>query len=453
MSFIEKALRYYGHFRGYNRLAIANEGDRTLTLKPEEIRSNQLQQFRTHVQRSIEKFPVYARKVEEHLGRLPAKGEELQPADIPVWTKADQRVLFAGLKEKDFWGCFLHSTGGSTGVPTQFYMTRESYEWRLAVTNRGYGYAGAEPGRKAVFIWSDPAAAPPYYKRFKLRVMQNLENRTYFNCFYFSDSRKAKVCKLLDSVRPETIVSYGSKIAELAAYIRNNKGSLRWRAKTVVTGAEGLRPGQRELIEEHICDKVCMSYGSREFMLIGMESPLQVGYHLCEDNLLVEVVDDAGKPVPAGEMGRILVTDLHNTANPFVRYEIGDMGAMSDDKEPCPEGYPFRRLVKVEGRNGEFVYTPNGAKLTAIYFAHHLKEFDWVDAYQVVQKTKDQLHILVLSGREVSEEMKQAAITQMRPKLGDDCQVEIEKVERLHDLANGKTPVIICEVKDDPTAK
>jgi len=449
MSLIEKAFRCYGQLRGYQRLTIANAVDRALTLTPEEIRREQARLFQQHVRRCLQRFPLYAAKVEEHMGRLPREGEEIDPAALPVWTKMDQRHLFSQLDEKDFPGCFLHSTGGSTGVPTQFYMTRESYEWRLAVTNRGYGYAGAEPGRRALFIWSDPAAAPPYYKRLKLRLYHWLENRTYFNCFFFSDKRKAACIELLNRLRPETIVSYASKLADLALYARNHPGAVKWRAKTAVTGAEGLRPGQRELIEEQLCGKVCMSYGSREFMLIGMESPLQVGYHLSDDNLYVEVVDDEGQPVQPGRTGRILVTDLHNVANPFVRYEIGDTGVMSDDREPCPPGYPFRRLLQVEGRCGEYVLTPDGARLTAIYFAHHLKEFPWVDAYQVIQRARDHLQIHVLSPGEVTEEMKQAAITQMRPKLGDRCRVEINRVERLHDLPNGKTPVIISDIDED----
>jgi len=442
MSFLRSANRIYGQLRGYNRLTIGRRVDATARLSPAEVRRRQLEDFRFHVRRSLERFPFYRDKVEQALGRLPGEKEEFHPTDLPVWTKQDQRDLFATLDPKDFPGCFLHATGGSTGVPTQFYMTRESSEWRQAVTDRGYGYGGAEPGRRALYIWSDPATQPPLIKRLKMGLHQRLLNHTHFNCFFFNDDRKRLCCEAINARRPETIVSYASKVAELAVFVRDNPGLLKWRTKNIVTGAEGLREGQRELIREHLGEQVFMSYGSREFMLVGMESEHQCGYHLSDDNLLVEVVDDEGKPVPAGESGRICVSDLHNATNPFIRYAIGDLGVMAGDDEPCPDGFPFRRLLKVLGRAGEFVYTPDGAKLTAIYFAHNLKELSWIDGYQLVQKAKDHLIVRVITADPLTDARKAEADAQLRPKLGD-MRLEFERVPVLEMAKNGKTPVVI----------
>lgn len=448
MSLLQSANRIYGQLRGYNRLTIGRRVDATLNRSPEDVRRRQMEDFRFHVRRSLARFPFYRDKVEQAMGRLPGEGAEFLPEDLPVWTKQDQRKLFATLNPKDFQGCFLHATGGSTGVPTQFYMTRESSEWRQAVTDRGYGYGGAEPGRRAFYIWSDPATEPPLFKRLKMALHQRILNHTHFNCFFFNDDRKRLCCEAINARRPETIVSYASKVAELAVFVRDNPGLLKWRTKNIVTGAEGLREGQRELIREHLGGQVYMSYGSREFMLVGMESRHQCGYHLSDDNLLVEVVGDDGRPVPAGESGRICVSDLHNATNPFIRYEIGDLGVMAGDDEPCPEGFPFRRLLKVHGRAGEFVYTPDGAKLTAIYFAHNLKELDWIDGYQLVQKSKNHLHVRLITAAPLTDAMKAQADAQLRPKLAD-MRLDFERVPALETAKNGKTPVVIFAMKEE----
>jgi phenylacetate-CoA ligase len=451
MSLLQTANRIYGQSRGYGRLTIARQVDATLTRPPAEVRSRQLADFRHHVRRCLERFPFYRDKVEQALGRLPDVSSEFLPTDLPIWTKQDQRDLFATLDPREFQGCFRHATGGSTGVPTQFYMTRESSEWRQAVTDRGYGYAGAEPGRRALYIWSDPATPSPLLKRLKMSLHQRLLNHTHFNCFFFNDERKRLCCEAINRRRPETIVSYASKVAELAVFVRDNPGLLRWRTKNILTGAEGLREGQRELIREHLGDQVFMSYGSREFMLIGMESRHQCGYHLSDDNLLVEVIDEDGRPTPAGESGRICVTDLHNATNPFIRYEIGDLGIMADDDEPCPDGFPFRRLLRVQGRAGEFVYTPDGARLTAIYFAHNLKELSWIDGYQLVQDSKERLHIRVVTAGPLTDAMKAEADAQLRQKLGD-MRLEFERVTALETAKNGKTPVVILNMKEETPA-
>ncbi len=107
---------------------------------------------------------------------------DVENGRLRVIPGSGTRVLFAGLKDSHYEGCFLRSTGGSTGVPTQFYMTRESYEWQLAVTNRGYGYADAKPGRRAVFIWSDPAAQPPYDQRMKQAAIDQMRPKLGDDC-------------------------------------------------------------------------------------------------------------------------------------------------------------------------------------------------------------------------------------------------------------------------------
>jgi phenylacetate-coenzyme A ligase PaaK-like adenylate-forming protein len=78
--------------------------------------------------------------------------------------------------------------------------------------------------------------------------------------------------------------------------------------------------------------------------------------HLFEDLFLVEVLRH-GQPVPPGEVGRLVVTDLINTAMPLVRYDVGDVGRLH--LEPCPCGRTTARL-EVLGRVQEVLSTPTG---------------------------------------------------------------------------------------------
>lgn len=49
-------------------------------------------------------------------------------------------------------------------------------------------------------------------------------------------------------------------------------------------------------------------------------------HHLCEDYNLIEAVDEAGRPVPEGEAGDLLITSLQKFEGPLIRYKIGDHG-------------------------------------------------------------------------------------------------------------------------------
>lgn len=452
MSYWNSARQWYGQLRGYDRVSIAASVKAAANCRPQQIREKQLQAFREQVVRCAHRFPSYRTKLCEHLGTLPSSQDDFMPADIPLWTKQDQRRLFRSLKAADFRGCFLHSSGGSTGVPVQFYMTRSSYEWRVAVARRGYAYAQAEPGQPTFFVWSDVAVRPSLSTRLKQGLNQWADSRRFFNCFFFDDQRKRQCCAEINQYRPVTLVGYASKLVELASFCRQHSDLLKWRPTNIVTAAEGLQPGQRELLEEYLGDQVFTSYGSREFMLIGMESRHHCGYHLADDNLLVEVVDESGCPVAAGQMGQIVITDLHNAANPFIRYTIGDQGTLAPETEPCPNGFPFRLLLDVQGRNQEFVLTPEGDKLSLIYFAHNLKEFASIDAFQILQTSPQHLVVRLRSAQPLTTEFRRQVAAQLRPKLGS-AYIEVEQVAELARHRNGKFAVLLSAADTHPSSE
>jgi len=431
----------FGDVRGYGRSAIRRKVAENMKAPPEALAEQAKILLRERIRGAIALFPEYAETVRAFRGSLPEDGESISPLDLPVWTREDQRALFDSLPGPPLPGAIRHSTGGSTGVPLQFYITRESYEWRMAVSDRGYSWAGAEEGRKSFFVWGTPVYPPAPLKRLELRLHHALQRRTYFDSFNFDDEQKQLCCRMINDQKPPAVVGYAGNLVELARFARSNPGALHWKAKTLITAAEGLHPGQRELLEEHLVDEVFMSYGSREFALIGMECCHHTGYHVASDNLLVEVVDDNGKPVPPGETGRILVTDLRNVTNPFIRYEIGDLGTMSP--EPCPCGLPFPVLATVDGRIQEVINKPDGSKLTALFIPHMMKEFPWIEAYQVVQESNDAICISVVMGDELKNALTESVRTVLQPRVGEDMTITFKRVDRLEKSRSGKTPIVI----------
>lgn len=65
-------------------------------------------------------------------------------------------------------------------------------------------------------------------------------------------------------------------------------------------------------------------------------------HHTIDDYNWLEVVDDAGRPAPDGEVGRILITSLLKFAYPLIRYAIGDQGRIV--AKPCACGRSARVL-------------------------------------------------------------------------------------------------------------
>ncbi|MEG1615946.1 MAG: AMP-binding protein [Bacteroidales bacterium] len=74
-------------------------------------------------------------------------------------------------------------------------------------------------------------------------------------------------------------------------------------------------------------------------------------YHLPSDFQKIEIVDpDNLAPLPDGEVGEILITNLRREFQPIVRYRIGDMAMMMKEKCVCGDPNP---KFKLAGRAGE----------------------------------------------------------------------------------------------------
>jgi phenylacetate-CoA ligase len=433
----------YGQLRGYGRLRIRRQVRQNADRSAAELAATTRDLFQHRVHEAIRRFPAYAEKVRSACGGLPAARKAIKAAKLPIWTRADQRDLFERLEGPPVPQSFVHSTGGSTGVPLRFYVSRESFEWRCAVSDRGYSWAGAAEGRKSFYVWGTPIRTPALRQRIKADLHHRLQRRTYFDSFEFGDEEKRRCCAAIDRQRPPAIVGYAGNLIELARYVRDNAGVLTWKAQALVTAAEGLVPGQRELIEAHLGGRVFMSYGSREFMLIGMECAEHYGYHIAADNLMVEVVNADGHPAAPEETGRILITDLHNDANPFVRYEIGDWGSMMPDGFRCPCGRPFPVLATVEGRVQEVILTPGGQRVTALFVPHLMKEFAWVEGYQIAQSDPASVTLNLVTRQELTSSLTDPLEGQLQKKLGAAMQIRFRKVERLERSRTGKTPIVV----------
>ena len=73
-------------------------------------------------------------------------------------------------------------------------------------------------------------------------------------------------------------------------------------------------------------------YRGSETLWMAGECRLQTGLHVFADARKIEVVDDEGRSLPAGEVGDIVVTDLANRVFPIVRYRLGDRGSLMEGR-------------------------------------------------------------------------------------------------------------------------
>lgn len=138
--------------------------------------------------------------------------------------------------------------------------------------------------------------------------------------------------------------TYGLHLAEVA---RQHGIALKGSAvrKLIVAGEPGGSiPATRARIEESWGARVFDHSGLTEVGPMAIECPDNPGgLHLLEADYLVEVIDpQTTQPMPPGQIGELVVTNLRRLGSPVIRYRTGDLVRL--DPRPCPCGRTYRRL-------------------------------------------------------------------------------------------------------------
>ena len=108
--------------------------------------------------------------------------------------------------------------------------------------------------------------------------------------------------------------------------------------KRAHVGAEYLPPALREAMRERGIH-VTQSYGSADLGSIAYESLATDGSvnpgMILDEGLLLEIVrPGTGDPLPAGEVGEVVITSF-NRDYPLIRFGTGDLSAVLPGKSPC----------------------------------------------------------------------------------------------------------------------
>ena len=103
--------------------------------------------------------------------------------------------------------------------------------------------------------------------------------------------------------------------------------------KKAAVGAEYLPPALRKAMGERGIH-VLQSYGTADLGLVAYESAAMAGMILDEGVLLEIVRPGTGDPLPAGEVGEVVITTF-NHDYPLIRFATGDLSAVMPGGSPC----------------------------------------------------------------------------------------------------------------------
>jgi len=331
-------------------------------------------------------------------------------------------------------------TGGSSGEPLQFDLCHDSNDRRTAMMYRGYGWAGGEPGSKQLFIWGSHVGKVPLWKRWKAALHHAIDRHCMLSCFEFTPEEMESHWKTLQRYRPEVIVAYTNPLYEFARFLKAHDYHPKV-SHSIIVGAEKLHDFQRELMEDVFRVPVFETYGSREVMLIGAECEKHSGLHVSMENLIVEILDDDGQPVPPGEEGNVVITDLFNYGMPFIRYVNGDRAIAAT--EPCSCGRGLTLLKKVTGRRLDILETPDGRKIPGEFFPHLIKEFPTIRRFQVIQERRDSITLKMVAEGSLTIADRHHLEQELRKVTGNVVELDLQFVADIPLTRAGKHCVVV----------
>jgi len=241
---------------------------------------------------------------------------------------------------------------------------------------------------------------------------------------------------------PDYVITYPSNLQALAHCAL--AGDMRLpRLREVRTFGEVLPAGLRELCRRAWNVPLTDLYSAQEVGYIALQCPLHEHYHVQSENLLVEIIDEQGKACVPGQVGRVVVSTLHNFAMPLIRYEVGDYAEVG---APCGCGRQLPVLKHIVGRVRNMVMLPDGRRHWASFPPHKWAHIAPVAQLQIVQKSRTNMVLRVVAPRELTADERLKLVAALQTCLGYAFRMDIERVDEIPRAANYKFEEFISEI-------
>lgn len=371
-------------------------------------------------------------------GRRVGGGETL--SSWPLLEKNTLRAQPDALRAPGLFVSVRGSTGGTTGLPLRLVRSLESVVSEQAALDWVLERLGVQPSRMRMAVLradsiKDPADRnPPYW------ILTHGARRMVLSAHHLSADTVRDYARALREFQPDVLWVYPTALESLSRLLLG--AGLRLDIPRVHASSEVLGPRTWKIARQALGQPMIADYyGQAE--RVAFAAAFEPGvYRFLPGYSAVELVRFAAQGDET--LYEIVGTSLWNLAMPLVRYRTGDLvslpsawGGAELDEVALGER-PFGGVL---GRSGEFLLTPEGARITGIN--HFPREVGHVRRIQVIQERVDEVRLLVLAEDGYSQHDAQRLLANVRAKLPPSMRVSLELCERLEQTALGKTPFVI----------
>ena len=428
--------------KGHSTVSAFRAMERSQWLSPESVAELQVQRLREFLTRIGRDVPYFRQQFAE-LGFDPAAVTSIADlARLPLMGKAEIRANTDALRADNAGPLEKFSTGGSTGEPLIFYRGKERVSHDVAAKWRATRWWDVDIGDREIVLWGSPIELG---SQDRVRLLRDkLIRSELLSAFEMSNANLLHFSQRIRKFRPRMLFGYPSSIALLAQYCMENGYRVDdLGIRVVFVTSERLYEHQRETIEKAFGCPVANGYGGRDAGFIAHQCPAG-GMHITAEDIVVEIVDDAGNVLPAGEKGEIVITHMATGEFPFVRYSTGDVGCLTEATCECGRGLPL--LAEIEGRTTDFVHAADGTVLHGLALIYVLREMPSVEEFKIIQESLTEVTVQWVTTGGDQNALEAEVTEQFRARLGESLVVNFDYVSKIEREASGKFRYVISRI-------
>lgn len=357
---------------------------------------------------------------------------------LPILTKDQLRDRFWDFLPRELPSCRVSRTSGSTGVPvcilsdenSRLFNSAAVIRYRKAVGIPLLGQSILTP-LKSIYDLS----RKPHWT-----FLQGLHKTFYVNPYAESTENFGLASATLKQLNKHALIGITPAIRKLAYCIRD--GSLPSIRPTVVLTVGEVLTGQvREILESTFHSPVVDIYACNEAGDVAWQCLKNKYYHINIDNVIVEVLDGAGKPVEPGQIGEVVLTNLNRYAMPIIRYKNGDLASLS--AEVCPCGCRLPMIAEIVGRAGEDITLPNGKMIPWNQLKGPMNHPN-IRQFQIVQNANGSLTIkYVKEPQEECQKLESLLKPRFEAILGGHLPISFDEVCNIPQATSGKSKLVV----------
>jgi len=240
--------------------------------------------------------------------------------------------------------------------------------------------------------------------------------------------------------KPSYVAGRASSLFDLAQEANRQKAKVKL-DRMYAFGAN-ISDASREECLRMFGAKIMSIYNSREVYDIAHQCPVSNNHHVSWELMLVEVLDDGNRPCPPGKQGRCVVTPFYNTAQPLIRYDLGDQITLG---ETCSCGRTLQVISELNGRTLHMFRLPDGRKMSP-RFHGFLKTLIGAHEWQFAQTAINTVEVRYLKLSEAPQSGFDELTKIIRAQMTPTTKVVFKPMAKLPLTPAGKLLEAVCEL-------